>query len=133
MDFTNSISFPKESLISWTFLDHFCHHFLVGATANSPKIVVKNGQEMFNWSEIHSEKKYYLWNWNFSTLLNPIPLGCWYILIYGQILPSAYRNRVKSFKVCLKWLHKDFDHVMHSQSFWDLGFIFLLFFFLSLK
>ena len=33
------------------------------ATANPPtKSDDKNGQEMFNWSEVHSEKKYYLIN-----------------------------------------------------------------------
>ena len=30
------------------------------ASANPPKSDDKNGQEMFNWSEVHSEKKYYL-------------------------------------------------------------------------
>ena len=28
----------------------------------------KNVKEMFNWSEVHSEKKYYLWNRDFSYL-----------------------------------------------------------------
>ena len=30
MDFISSISFSNEPLISWTFLEHFCHHFWVG-------------------------------------------------------------------------------------------------------
>ena len=30
----------------------------------------KNVEEMFNWSEVHSEKKYYLWNRDFSDLQN---------------------------------------------------------------
>ena len=30
MDFTSTISFPNEPLISWTFLDHFFYHFWVG-------------------------------------------------------------------------------------------------------
>ena len=30
MEFISSISFPNEPLISWTFLNHFCHHFWVG-------------------------------------------------------------------------------------------------------
>ena len=65
MDFISSISFPNEPLISWTFLDHFCHHTILGGFAvalllHPPKSDDKNGQEMFNWSEIHSEKKYYL-------------------------------------------------------------------------
>ena len=37
MDFISSISFLNEPLVSWTFLEHFCHHFWVGATANPPK------------------------------------------------------------------------------------------------
>ena len=57
--------FSDQLNISWTFLGHFCHHFWLGATANSDN---KNGQEIFNWSKFHSEKKYYLWNRNFRGL-----------------------------------------------------------------
>ena len=39
----SSISFPNEPLISWTFLDHFCHHFWVGllllCCCTHPKVV----------------------------------------------------------------------------------------------
>ena len=45
MDFISSISFPNEPLISWTFFDHFCHHFWVGVTAKQqqthPKMMTK--------------------------------------------------------------------------------------------
>ena len=30
----------------------------------------KNVKEMFSWSEVHSEKKYYLWNRDFSKVDN---------------------------------------------------------------
>ena len=36
MDFTSSISFPNEPLISWTFLDHFCHHWVCCCFAVAP-------------------------------------------------------------------------------------------------
>ena len=45
MDFISSISFPNEPLISWTFLDHFCHPFWVGTTAKQQQTHDKNGQE----------------------------------------------------------------------------------------
>ena len=45
MDFTSSVSFPNEPLISWTFLDHFCHHFWVGLVllccCTHPKVMTK--------------------------------------------------------------------------------------------
>ena len=45
MDFISSISFPNEPLISWTFLDHFCHHFWVGllllCCCTHPKVMTK--------------------------------------------------------------------------------------------
>ena len=34
--------------------------FGVALLLHSPKSDDKNGQEMFNWSEFHSDKKYYL-------------------------------------------------------------------------
>ena len=34
--------------------------FAVALLLHPPKIDDKNGQEMFNWSEFHLEKKYYL-------------------------------------------------------------------------
>ena len=34
--------------------------FAVALLLHPPKSDNKNGQEMFNWSEVHSEKKYYL-------------------------------------------------------------------------
>ena len=45
--------------ISWPFLSSLLGGFNSKATANPPKSDDKNGQEMFNWSEDHSEKKYY--------------------------------------------------------------------------
>jgi hypothetical protein len=63
MDFKSSISFPNEPLISWTFLGHFVITFvwMQQQTNSKPtKNDEKNGQEMFNWSEVHSEKKYFL-------------------------------------------------------------------------
>ena len=45
MDFISSISFSNEPLINWTFLEHFCHHFWVGAIAKQqqthPKVMTK--------------------------------------------------------------------------------------------
>ena len=45
MDFISSISFPNEPLISWTFLDHFCHHCWVGllllCCCTHPKVMTK--------------------------------------------------------------------------------------------
>ena len=45
MDFISSISFPNEPLISWTFLEHFCHHFWVGllllCCCTHPKVMTK--------------------------------------------------------------------------------------------
>ena len=54
MDFISSISFPNEPLISWTFLQHFCHHFWMGATAKQKQTHPKVKTEMFNWSEVRS-------------------------------------------------------------------------------
>ena len=48
--------------ISWSFLSSLLCGCNSKATANPPKSVVKNGQEICNWSELHSEKKCYLYN-----------------------------------------------------------------------
>ena len=67
--FLSSTFFPNEPLIIWTFFGHFCHHFWlvlagwwigVAVPLYPPKRDDKNGQEMFNWSEVYLEKKYYL-------------------------------------------------------------------------
>ena len=68
MDFVRSYFFTNATSTSWTFLGQFLSSLLGGcnskATPNPPKSDDKNGQEMFNvvfkWSEVHSEKKYYL-------------------------------------------------------------------------
>ena len=43
--FISCISFPNEPLISWTFLDHHCHHFWVGllllCCCTHPKVMTK--------------------------------------------------------------------------------------------
>ena len=74
MDFISSISFPNEPLISWTFLQHFfikirfsLSNVLITGESNFDE---KNVKEMFNWPEVHSEKKYYLWNRDFSQFTN---------------------------------------------------------------
>ena len=67
MDFVRKF-FPNATLTSWTFLDHFCHHLWVVLLLHLPKSDDKNGQEMFNWSELHSERSYFLQNMDFSTI-----------------------------------------------------------------
>ena len=57
MDFISSISFPNELLISWTSL---LGGFAVALLLHPTKSDDKNDQEMFNWSEVRSEMKYYL-------------------------------------------------------------------------
>ena len=52
MDFISSISFPNEPLVSWTFLGRW-----VGLLLHPPKSDDKNVQEMFNWSQVHSENE----------------------------------------------------------------------------
>ena len=38
--------------------------------------------------------------------------------IMSKFIHKLYHSTsFKSVKVCLKWLHKDFDHIMHSYSF----------------
>ena len=58
MDFISGIYFSEWTSdylkISWAFLSSL----LGKATANPHKSDDKNGQEMFNGSEVHSEKKY---------------------------------------------------------------------------
>ena len=48
--------------ISWPFLSSLLGGFGVALLLHPPKSDAKNGQEMFNivfnWSEVHSEKKY---------------------------------------------------------------------------
>ena len=46
--------------ISWPFFSSLLGGFAVALLLNPPKSDDKNGQEMFNWSEVYSEKKYYL-------------------------------------------------------------------------
>ena len=45
MDFVRSYFFPNATLTSWTFLDHFCHHFWVGLVllccCTHPKVITK--------------------------------------------------------------------------------------------
>ena len=45
MDFVRSYFFPNATLTSWTFLDHFCHHFWVGLVLlccrTHPKVMTK--------------------------------------------------------------------------------------------
>ena len=45
MDFVKSYYFPNATLTSWTFLDHFCHHFWVGLLllwcCTHPKVMTK--------------------------------------------------------------------------------------------
>ena len=44
-DFVRSYFFPNATLTSWTFLDHFCHHFWVGllllCCCTHPKVMTK--------------------------------------------------------------------------------------------
>ena len=72
MDIVRSYFFLIATLTSWTFLDHFCHLFWVGfgvaLLLQPPKSDDKNGQEMFNWSELHSEKSNFLQNPYFSPI-----------------------------------------------------------------
>ena len=49
MDFISSISFPKEPLISWAFLEHFCHHFCLGAIAKQQQTHPKAWFQLKNW------------------------------------------------------------------------------------
>ena len=66
----------KEKSVKYGFFKyHFfskCHHFWVGAILKQqqthPKIDDKNVQEMFNWSEVCSLKKYYFWNRDYSNM-----------------------------------------------------------------
>ena len=46
--------------ISWPFLSSLLGGCNTKATSNPLKSDDKNGQEMFNWWEVHSKKKYYL-------------------------------------------------------------------------
>ena len=52
MDFIISNSFQNEPLIIWTFLEHFCHHFWVVATAKQqqthPKVMTKTVKKCSN-------------------------------------------------------------------------------------
>ena len=45
MDFVRSYFFPNATLTSWTFLDHFCHHFWVSllllCCCTHPKVMTK--------------------------------------------------------------------------------------------
>ena len=54
MDFVSSVTFLNEPLSSWTFLEHFCHHFWVGATAKQQQTHPKVMTKLFNWSEVHA-------------------------------------------------------------------------------
>jgi hypothetical protein len=48
--------------ISWPFLSSLFGGCNSKATLNPPKSDEKNGQEMFNWSELHSERSNFLQN-----------------------------------------------------------------------
>ena len=52
--------------ISWPFLSSLLGGCNSKATPNPPKSDDKNGQEMFNWSELHSERSNFLQNPYFS-------------------------------------------------------------------
>ena len=58
MDFISSISFEIE--IVRPFLSSLLGGFAVALLLHPPKSDDKKGQEMFNWSDVHSEKKYIL-------------------------------------------------------------------------
>ena len=76
MDFLRSYFFKNEPLMSYPFLSSKLdspviktleRHFFTLSKCLSNVLITgesifdeKNGQEMFNWSEVHSEKKYYL-------------------------------------------------------------------------
>jgi hypothetical protein len=73
MDSISSISFPNEpENMSWPFLSSLLGGFGFALLLHPRKSDDKNGQEMlkilFNWSEVHSEKKYYLHTYRIHTL-----------------------------------------------------------------
>jgi hypothetical protein len=58
--------------ISWPFFSSLLGGCNSKATANPPKSDDKNGQEMFNWSELHSERSNFLQNQYFSKELTQL-------------------------------------------------------------
>jgi hypothetical protein len=60
--------------ISWPLLSSLLGGCNSKATANPPKSDDKNGQEMFNWSELHSERSNFLQNPYFRMV--PTHLKC---------------------------------------------------------
>ena len=77
MDFVRSYFFPNATLTSWTFLDHFCHHFWVGllllCCCTHPKVMTKmakkcsTGQSCIR-KEVTSYKIGTLENLNFTQI-----------------------------------------------------------------
>jgi hypothetical protein len=103
MDFVRSYFFPNATLISWTFLRHFCHHFWVGATAKQhqthPKVMSKmvkkcsTGQSCIQ-KEVTSYKIHTL-NDRFTTLSGHFFAICLFIFHKTEAHIVKIRRRLK--------------------------------------
>ena len=61
-----SLKLDSPSPMFWLKENLILSHVLITEESNFDE---KNDKEMFNWSEFHSEKKYYLWNKDYWVFL----------------------------------------------------------------
>ena len=132
MDFISSIYFPNEPLISWTFLDHFCHHFWVGLLLQ-PQLRLPSGSlKIVNLMFVKCQIRTFL-----CALWSICLSKKWLItfISYGSILKAAYSQNILCFllhiQTCgqnhcpLSFKHRSVDrwvlgHIYNMKNqFWD--------------